>query len=96
MDKKGGKHGSHALELELAALRDGAGRGEGFPGTLHPQIPLAPAVRGLGLGSAALRATSELLSPAKPSQETAPLPLSPPGWAHLGLELGVVAPCQSH
>lgn len=95
MDKKGGKHGSHAGELELAALRGGIPR-DTAP-TASPDAGSAvPAVRGLGLGSAALRAISELLNPAQTSQEIASLPLSPPGWAHLGLKLGLVALCQSH
>lgn len=64
------------------------GRGKsGFPN--EPSI--VPAARGLVSGSAALQAVSKLLSPAQSGQETASLPLSPPGWSHLGLELRVVA-----
>lgn len=89
-------------------LRAGAGSSQGWsrqrggipwdtaPTASPDEARAVSAETGLGLGSAALRATSELLSPAQSSQETASLPLSPLGWAHLGLEQDVMAPCQSH
>lgn len=72
VDKQGGKHGSHAMELELAAQgwsrhRGGIARDTAPTASPEPAVPAAEP----GLGSAALRAISELLSPAQSSQESA-------------------------
>lgn len=74
VDKQDGKHGSHAMELELELAAQGWSRYRGgIARDTEPTASPEPAVPAAepGLGCAALRAISELLSPAQSSQESA-------------------------